>query len=118
MTKRGTGAREQGGGLPARALLMARTTVLAERRPVDVRRLSGGSFLYTFDRNFVGSVRLAPLPSAVEHRAARRPSDASGVLALYSRGHSADGDGADAERSRLNSANAAASRAAISLLIA
>jgi hypothetical protein len=50
--------------LPTRALQMPLSTVLNELRPVDVQLLSDGDYLYSFPKNFVGTVRVAPLPGA------------------------------------------------------
>lgn len=47
-----------------RALSMPVSAALSEVRPSAVQRLSDSAFLYTFPKNFVGQVRLAPLPSA------------------------------------------------------
>jgi alpha-L-rhamnosidase len=47
-----------------RAIAMPPATVLAEVNPTSVSALPDGAFLYEFPRNFVGTVRLAPLPSA------------------------------------------------------
>jgi hypothetical protein len=49
---------------PLRALMMPRTTVVSEVQPSAVRSVGGSRFLYTFPRNFVGTVRVAPLPGA------------------------------------------------------
>jgi hypothetical protein len=50
--------------LPMRALAMPISTVHRKVEPISVTNLSGGAFLYKFPRNFVGTVEIAPLPSA------------------------------------------------------
>ena len=52
------------GTLPTRALAMPVSTVLQEVQPIAVTALQDGAFLYKFPRNFVGTVRIAPLPTA------------------------------------------------------
>jgi hypothetical protein len=49
---------------PTRALQMPISTVLNEVKPTAVRKLPGGDYLYTFPKNFVGTVKVAPLPGA------------------------------------------------------
>jgi alpha-L-rhamnosidase len=50
--------------VPARALAMPLSTILGEIKPTAVRKLPDGDFLYTFPKNFVGTIKLAPLPTA------------------------------------------------------
>jgi alpha-L-rhamnosidase len=50
--------------IAVRAIAMPPATVLAEVKPTSVTTLGDGAFLYKFPKNFVGTVRLAPLPSA------------------------------------------------------
>lgn len=52
------------GALPTRALAMPIATVLREVQPSTVTALPDGAFLYRFPKNFVGTVRIAPLPTA------------------------------------------------------
>ena len=52
------------GAMPARALQMPLSTVLNEVKPVLVEALSNGNFLYTFPKNFVGTIRVKALPKA------------------------------------------------------
>lgn len=49
----------------ARALAMPLSTELGRVKPVSVRKTADGSFIYTFPKNFVGTIEFAPLPSAV-----------------------------------------------------
>jgi hypothetical protein len=46
------------------ALAMPLTTVVEEVEPESVSQLSDGSYMYKFPKNFVGTVRLAALPTA------------------------------------------------------
>ena len=50
--------------MPLRALLSPVSAVLNEVRPVKVEALPGGDFLYTFPKNFVGTVKVKALPAA------------------------------------------------------
>jgi hypothetical protein len=50
--------------LSARALAMPLSTVLEEVKPTSVVKTADGGFLYTFPKNFVGTIKLAPLPTA------------------------------------------------------
>jgi hypothetical protein len=50
--------------LPARALQMPLSTVIKEVKPSAVRVLPSGEYLYTFPVNFVGTIKVAPLPGA------------------------------------------------------
>ena len=52
-------------GVSARALAMPLSTVLEEVKPISVLKTPDGGFLYTFAKNFVGTIKLQPLPSAV-----------------------------------------------------
>jgi hypothetical protein len=54
------------GQFPLRALQMPLSTVVEEVKPVRVEALPGGDFLYTFPKNFVGTIKLNALPSATE----------------------------------------------------
>ena len=51
--------------MPARALMMPFTTVLNEVKPVLVEQLNDGAYLYTFPKNFVGTVRVKAVEGAV-----------------------------------------------------
>lgn len=51
---------------PLRALQMPLSAVLEEVQPVQVEALPGGDFLYTFPKNFVGTVKISKLPSAAD----------------------------------------------------
>eukprot|EP01052_Picozoa_sp_SAG31_P006639 SAG31_NODE_307_length_17957_cov_5.236645_11_plen_181_part_00 len=53
-----------GKAVSARALAMPLSTVLEEVQPVSVIKTADGGFLYTFPKNFVGTIRVQPLPSA------------------------------------------------------
>lgn len=48
----------------ARALAMPLSTELGRVKPVSVRKLLDGDFLYTFPKNFVGTIEFSPLPLA------------------------------------------------------
>ncbi len=50
---------------PALALAMPLSTVLGEIKPIEVTTTPDGAWLYTFPKNLVGTIRLAPLPSAL-----------------------------------------------------
>eukprot|EP01052_Picozoa_sp_SAG31_P065495 SAG31_NODE_24323_length_484_cov_0.896104_1_plen_127_part_10 len=50
--------------LPTRAIAMPLSTVINEVHPTKVTALGNGAFLYKFPRNFVGTVKIAPLLSA------------------------------------------------------
>ena len=50
--------------LPPRALGMPLSVVLGQVTPIEVRKVRAAAWLYTFPRNFVGTVKLAPLPLA------------------------------------------------------
>ena len=52
-----------------RALGMPVSAVLGEVRPVKVEKVGDLGFLYTFPKNFVGTVRVGPLPGAATPRA-------------------------------------------------
>jgi hypothetical protein len=49
---------------PPLALAMPLSTVLGEVRPTEVSTTPDGGWLYKFPQNFVGTVKLAPLPQA------------------------------------------------------
>ena len=53
-----------GYGISARALAMPLSMELGKVKPVAVRKIADGSFLYTFPKNFVGTIEFAPLPAA------------------------------------------------------
>ena len=48
----------------ARALAMPLSTVLGEVKPSSVLKTSDGGYLYSFPKNFVGTIQFKPLPSA------------------------------------------------------
>ena len=48
----------------ARALAMPVSTIIEEIKPISVKRLPDGDFLYTFPLNFVGTIKVDALPSA------------------------------------------------------
>ena len=50
--------------LIARALAMPLSTVLGEIKPVSVVKLAKGDYLYTFPKNFVGTIALSPMPES------------------------------------------------------
>jgi hypothetical protein len=50
--------------VPKRALQMPLSTVLNQVQPVMVEELTDGGFLYTFPKNFVGTIRVKALPGA------------------------------------------------------
>ena len=50
--------------VPPRALAMPLSAVLGEVRPLKVQKVGPADWLYTFPKNFVGTVRLKPLPDA------------------------------------------------------
>ena len=50
--------------LSASALAMPLSTVLEEVKPISVLKTADGGFLYTFPKNFVGTIQFQPLPSA------------------------------------------------------
>lgn len=52
--------------VPARALAMPLSTVLGEVKPVSVVKLPDGDYLYTFPKNFVGTVAISPMPEAAD----------------------------------------------------
>ena len=59
-----TPATGTGDAVSARALAMPLSTVLDLVKPSSVTPLPDGAFLYTFPKNFVGTIQFAPLPAA------------------------------------------------------
>eukprot|EP01047_Picozoa_sp_COSAG01_P071226 COSAG01_NODE_10999_length_2030_cov_1.718281_1_plen_629_part_01 len=59
-------AEHQNTSNPAIALGMPLSVVLGEVKPIAVRQEPDGGFVYEFPRNFVGTIRLQPLPEATE----------------------------------------------------
>eukprot|EP00039_Didymoeca_costata_P030726 m.31059 g.31059 ORF g.31059 m.31059 type:complete len:1152 (-) comp8275_c0_seq1:33-3488(-) len=49
---------------PRSALQMPLTAALGTVKPTSVQTMQDGSFLYTFPRNFVGTIQISPLPQA------------------------------------------------------
>ena len=43
---------------------MPLSVVLERVAPIAVEQVAGGDYLYTFPKNFVGTVEIAPLPDA------------------------------------------------------
>ena len=55
---------DAGSPVSAQALAMPLSTVLEEVKPISVIKTPDGGFLYTFPKNFVGTIQFAPLPAA------------------------------------------------------
>ena len=55
------------GDMPLRALQMPVSAVLEEVKPVLVQALANGDHVYTFPKNFVGTIRVKALPNAAHN---------------------------------------------------